>query len=208
APRRKLRRAPAEAGSPGDLCYRLAVFRLEIPPLRERGGDLRLLVEHFVRSSAREVGKTIRGIAPDALRQLEAYSWPGNVRELQNVIESSVIVCESETFTVDPSCLNGEPALDEPKSPSPAVRGTECFDPTSHPEPDSSRIPTLEEIQRDAILRALRSCNWVIGGPQGAAALLGIKRTTLQNRIQKLGLAALRPMVRSTIAAGARENAP
>src|SRR5262249_51605371 len=148
ATNRDLRRATAEGSFRSDLYYRLAVFRLEIPPLRERGGDLRLLVEHFVRSSARDVGQTVRGLAPDALRRLEADSWPGNVRELQNVIESSVIVCESETFTVDPSCLNGEPALDEPKSPSPAVRGTECFDPTSHPEPDSSRIPTLEEIQR------------------------------------------------------------
>jgi len=167
--------AVAEGRFRSDLYYRLAVFPLEMPPLRERSGDIRSLVEHFVSRCARQIGKTVRGIAPEALELLEAYSWPGNVRELQNVIERSVIVCDSETFTVDPSWLQNEPPLDESKL---------LFQP-----PGSSLRSTLDDVQRDAILRALQSCGWIIGGPKGAAALLGLKRTTLQARIQKLGIA-------------------
>src|SRR5262245_3669190 len=189
ATNRDLRQAIAEGSFRSDLYYRLAVFPLEMPPLRKREGDLRLLVEHFVRRYARKVGKTIRGIDSEALGRLEAYSWPGNVRELQNVIERSVIVCESETFTVDPSWLHGEPALDEAKPPCPPARRAEPRDPKSLAHPGSFRMPTLHEIQREAILRALESTHGVIGGPRGAAALLGLKRTTLQARLRKLGIA-------------------
>ena len=190
ATNRDLRQAIAKGSFRSDFYYRLAVFPLNMPPLRERGGDLRPLVEHFVRGSARKLGKTIRGIDPEALDLLEAYSWPGNVRELQNVIERSVIVCESERFTLDPSWLYGERA-DEPNPQNAEDRGLEASAPSPVAQPSS--LPTLADVQRAAILRALQSCNWVIGGPHGAAALLGIKRTTLQARVQKLGLAALRP---------------
>src|SRR5262245_288696 len=115
ATNRDLRQAIAAGTFRGDLYYRLAVFPLEMPPLRERVGDIRLVVEHFVARWAREAGKTIRGIDPDSLARLEAHSWPGNVRELQNVIERSMIVCESETFTVDPTWLHGELPLAEAK---------------------------------------------------------------------------------------------
>ena len=161
----------AEGRFRSDLYYRLAVFPLEMPPLRKRSGDIRPIAEHFVRRCAREVGKTFRGIDPRSLELLEAHSWPGNVRELQNVIERSVIVCESETFTVDPSWRHSGPSL---------------------VAPGASLGSTLDDIQRDAILRALQSCNWVIGGPRGAAALLGLKRTTLQARMHKLGITPLR----------------
>ena len=174
--------AVAEGRFRSDLYYRIAVFPLEMPPLRKRSGDIRLIAEHFVRRCAREVGKTIRSIDPRSLELLEAHSWPGNVRELQNVIERSVIVCESETFTLDPTWLHGEP-LDESK-PSPLVA------------PSPPLGSTLDEIQREAILRALQSCDWIIGGRKGAAALLGLKRTTLQARMQKLGIALLRPAMR------------
>ena len=177
ATNRDLRQAIAEGSFRSDLYYRLAVFPLDMPPLRERDGDLRLLVEQFVQRSARKLGTTIRGIDPAALDRLEAYSWPGNVRELQNVIERSVIVCESETFTLDPSWLHVDPVAD---AAAPA--------PTPLAKPTSSRMPTLADIEREAILRALHSCNWVVGGPRGAAAVLGIKRTTLQARIERLGL--------------------
>ena len=195
ATNRDLRQSIAEGSFRRDLYYRLAVFPLEMPPLRERNGDLRLLVEQFVQRSARKLGRTIRGIDPAALDLLEAYSWPGNVRELQNVIERSVIVCESETFTLDPSWPDSEPALDEPKAEYPDAGGVEADEPNSVAQPGSLR-PTLADIQREAILRTLHSCNWVIGGPRGAAALLGIKRTTLQARLHKLGIAALRPKAR------------
>jgi formate hydrogenlyase transcriptional activator len=196
ATNRDLRQAITEGSFRRDLYYRLAVFPLDMPPLRKRDGDLRLLVEQFVQRSAGKLGKTIRGIDPAALDLLEAYSWPGNVRELQNVIERSVIVCESETFTLDPSWLHSEPALDEPKRECVDGRGVEADEPNSLAQPGSLRS-TLADIQREAILRALHSCNWVIGGPRGAAAMLGIKRTTLQARIHKLGIAGMRPTARA-----------
>jgi formate hydrogenlyase transcriptional activator len=174
ATNRDLRLVIAEGSFRSDLFYRLSVFPLEMPPLRERAGDVRLLADHFVRRAARSLGKPIRTSDPAALERLAAYSWPGNVRELQNVIERSVIVCESETFTLDPSWSEGRPALVEPRA---AI------------DPVTTATTTLDAIQRDAILRALHSRNWVIGGPHGAAALLGIKRTTLQARMQKLGIA-------------------
>jgi transcriptional regulator with GAF, ATPase, and Fis domain len=179
ATNRDLGRAIYDGGFRSDLYYRLAVFPLEMPPLRERAGDIRLLAEHFVRRFARKLGKTIRGIDPEALAQLDAFSWPGNVRELQNVIERSVIVCESETFTVDPGWLHSAP-----------------LEPRSAVEAGSSLTSTLHNIQRDAILRALQSCGWVIGGPKGAATALGLKRTTLQARMQKLGIGPVRPAAR------------
>ena len=172
ATNRDLRQAMAEGSFRSDLYYRLAIFPLEMPPLRKRTGDIRLVAEYLVRRCARQFGKTIREIDPEALELLEAYSWPGNVRELQNVIERSVIVCESETFTVDPSWPPSEPVLDESK-----------------PLITSTRTSTLDEIQREAIVRALQSCDWIIGGPKGAAAMLGLKRTTLQARMQKFGIA-------------------
>jgi formate hydrogenlyase transcriptional activator len=199
ATNRDLRQAMADGSFRSDLYYRLAVFPLEMPPLREREGDIRLLVEHFVRRSAREVGKTIRAIDPGALAQLEAYSWPGNVRELQNVIECSVILCESETFKVDPGWMQSDPALDEPKRPSLPAGETESPEPKSVPRPGAPRS-TLDDIQREAILHAVQSCGWIIGGPNGAAALLGLKRTTLQARMHKLGIAPLRPAARSILA--------
>ena len=199
ATNRDLRQAIAEGSFRSDLYYRLAVFPLDMPPLRKREGDLRLLVEQFVQRSARKLGMTIRGIDPAVLDLLEAYSWPGNVRELQNVIERSVIVCESETFTLDPSWLHSEPALDESKPECPDARGVEAAEPNS--VAPSGSHPTLADIQREAILRALHSCNWVIGGPRGAAAQLGIKRTTLQARIQKLGIAGMRPTAGGAAAA-------
>ena len=109
ATNRDLRQAVEDGSFRSDLYYRLAVFPLEMPPLRNREGDLQLLVQHFVRRSAQKVGKAIRGIDPEAVQRLERYSWPGNVRELENVIERSVIMGESETFTVDPSWLPSEP---------------------------------------------------------------------------------------------------
>ena len=191
ATNRDLLRAVAEGSFRSDLYYRLAVFPLEMPPLRKSTGDIRSLAEHFVRRCAREVGKTIRGIDPDALERLEAYSWPGNVRELQNVIERSVIVCESETFTVDPCWLHSEPALES----------------TLPSTPPTTRPSTLDDVQREAIQRALQSCDWIIGGPKGAAALLGLKRTTLQARMHKLGIAPLRSAARGCDAAVDRECA-
>ncbi|HVN37972.1 MAG TPA: sigma 54-interacting transcriptional regulator [Myxococcota bacterium] len=188
ATHRDLEQAVLEGNFRSDLYYRLHVFPLEMPPLRERSGDIRLLVEHFVESYALSVGKTIRGIEPRTLEQLETHTWPGNVRELQNVVERSLIVCDSELFTLDESWL---PAEAPSFAPSPA-NGTAAAQAAPTTMQRTPLRATLDEIQRAAILEALQACNWVIGGPQGAAALLGIKRTTLQARMRKLGMSPLR----------------
>src|SRR5262249_55408467 len=125
---------------------------------------------------------TIHGIDPEALARLGEYPWPGNVRELQNVIERSVILCESDIFTLDPSWPESD-SLDE----------LHAHSTSDLPVRRRESIGTLKDIQYEAILRALRSCNWVIGGPRGAASVLGIKRTTLQARIRRLGIDHLRP---------------
>jgi len=187
ATNRDLRRAVAEGSFRSDLFYRLSVFPVEMPPLRKREEDLRLLVEHFVRRFARKLGKTIRSIDPETLRRLEVYSWPGNVRELQNVIERSVIVCESETFALDPSWSECAAPLDEPTADSPLPEPEASASPSVSERVSSGR-GTLAEIQREAILRAVQSSNGVLGGPRGAAAKLGLKRTTLQARMKKLGI--------------------
>jgi transcriptional regulator with GAF, ATPase, and Fis domain len=171
-----------------DLYYRLNVFPIEIPPLRERREDIRLLVEVFLDRCARRAGKTIRRISRKTLALLEAYPWPGNIRELQNVIERSVIMCESEVFSIDEGWLSCEAARTQPARqplqllPFPA--------PGCRPRESSQSNVTLEEIEREAILRALGSANWMVGGANGAAAILGLKRTTLQARMQKLGIAS------------------
>ena len=170
-----------------DLYYRLNVFPIEVPPLRERSADIRALVEVFLDRYARRARKTIRRISKKTLAILEAYPWPGNIRELQNVIERSVILCDSDVFSIDEgwlsrAALRVRPArqpLQLPQFPPSEIR----------PQGASQSNVTLEEIERAAILRALRSVNWMVGGASGAAAILGLKRTTLQGRMQKLGIA-------------------
>jgi len=170
-----------------DLYYRLNVFPIEVPPLRERREDIRVLVAVFLERCARRARKTIRRISKKTLALLGAYSWPGNIRELENVIERSVIMCESEVFSIDEGWLSGEagPAL----PPRPPLRLLQFPASESRPRESSQSNVTLEEIEREAILRALRSANWMVGGANGAATILGLKRTTLQSRMRKLGIA-------------------
>jgi transcriptional regulator with GAF, ATPase, and Fis domain len=147
-----------------DLFYRLNVFPLEIPPLRERREDIPVLVEYFIDRYARRAGKTIRRVGRRTLNHLQSYPWPGNVRELQNVIERSVIVCDTDEFTVDESWLSTRPALD-------------------------SRLTlsgTLGAHEKMIIEDALRASGGRVFGPIGAAARLGIPRSTLESRIRAL----------------------
>jgi formate hydrogenlyase transcriptional activator len=148
-----------------DLSYRLNVFPIIVPPLRERAGDIPLLVEYFVDRYARQLGKTIGHINKRTLALLQAYPWPGNVRELQNVIERSVIVCETDEFTVDDSWLSSGPSS------------------TVGPLPD-----TLAAHEKAAIEEALRATGGRVFGPAGAAARLGLPRSTLESRIRSLGI--------------------
>jgi formate hydrogenlyase transcriptional activator len=149
-----------------DLYYRLNVFPIAVPPLRQRPEDIPLLVGHFVRHYAQQLRKRIDTIPTEALDALTHYAWPGNVRELQNVVERAVILSPGPVLRL---------ALDE----LPRRR---------HIEGSLAPVRTLEEVEREHILRVLRETHGVIGGPQGAATRLGLRRTTLLYRMEKLGI--------------------
>ena len=149
-----------------DLFYRLNVFPVTAPPLRKRVDDIPLLVEYFIDRYARKAGKTIRRVNKRTLDRLQSYPWPGNVRELQNVIERSVIVCDTDEFTVDESWLSTAPAVESPHALS----------------------STLSGHEKAIIEDALRASGGRVFGPSGAAARLGIARSTLESKIRALGI--------------------
>jgi len=154
-----------------DLFYRLNVFPIRIPPLRERSSDIPLLVEHFVGHFSRQIKKDVKFIPSDVMAALKSYQWPGNIRELQNFIERSVILSADKTLNAP---------LEELDRPFPLrPRSASGF---------PSRAITLQENEREHIIRALTQTRWLVGGPNGAAVLLGINRTTLLSRMQKLGI--------------------
>ena len=153
-----------------DLFYRLHVFPVRVPPLRERPEDIPVLVRYFVRDSSRRNRREIEAIDPHSMDALLRYHWPGNVRELQNVVERAVIVSKGPVLRVPTAELGSE----NPPKPGPA---------------DAKSLQRiLDETGRSQILNALEECNCVVAGPAGAAARLGMKRTTLQARMQKLGI--------------------
>jgi formate hydrogenlyase transcriptional activator len=152
-----------------DLYYRLNVFPIRVPPLRERAEDIPLLVRHFVTQFSERNNRMIDTILSETMEALTRYHWPGNIRELQNVIERAVIITKGATLTV---------SLDELK-PDARLRTSQSLE-TIH--------EILGETERTEILRALERSNWVISGPNGAAARLGTRRSTLQYRMQKLGI--------------------
>jgi formate hydrogenlyase transcriptional activator len=153
-----------------DLYYRLNVFPIVVPPLRDRREDIPLLTRHFVQKCARRLKKQIDTIPPKAMAALIECHWSGNIRELENFIERAVI-------------LSGGSELELPFAELTRRRNL------SAAVPASDRNTTLEEAARNHIVRTLRDTNWVVGGPAGAAARLGTKRTTLQHRIKKLRIA-------------------
>jgi transcriptional regulator with GAF, ATPase, and Fis domain len=170
ATHRNLRQMVSDGQFRSDLYYRLHVFPLPVPPLRERREDIPLLVRHFVDKYARRMSRRIGTIPPQAMEALTSYSWPGNVRELQNFIERAVILSPGSVLRLP---------LAELKQVAVQTPGSE--------------LNTLEEMVREHVLRAVRAANWVIGGPNGAAARLGMKRTTLAYQIRKLNI-PLRPL--------------
>jgi transcriptional regulator with GAF, ATPase, and Fis domain len=167
ATNRDLQAAMSAGSFRTDLFYRLHVFPIEIPPLRERKKDIPLLVEYFIDRYARKAGKDIRRVDKQTLQLLQSYPWLGNIRELQNVIERSVIVCETEIFTVDESWLSQRPL------------GTRFGD-----KPFLSE--KIAATEKEVIEEALRESQGRISGPMGAAAKLGIARSTLESKIQSL----------------------
>ena len=148
-----------------DLYYRLNVFPITMPPLRERTEDIPVLVRYFAQLYATRMNKPIETVPAKTLEALTRYHWPGNVRELENLIERAVILSQGSDLYVPLTELRAAPV------------------------PVSQPLATLETAEREHILRALTETKWVIGGPSGAAARLGLKRTTLQSRMQKLGIA-------------------
>jgi formate hydrogenlyase transcriptional activator len=149
-----------------DLFYRLNVFPVHVPPLRERPDDIPLLVRHFVQQFARKMGKAVDTIPTETMNVLMRYHWPGNIRELQNLLERAMILSTGPVLKVPLNDLQAAPATAAVSRPT----------------------GTLEDAERRHILEALDAANWVIAGPKGAAATLGLKRSTLQARMEKLGI--------------------
>jgi len=160
-----------------DLFFRIDVFPLHVPPLRERPDDIPLLVRHFTQQLARRMRKAIDTIPSATMAALCRYHWPGNIRELQNVIERAVILSTGPELGLDVADLK----------PSKASHVEERAVPPDS-APGRGIRAVLDETERQQILKALAQCNWVVAGPRGAAALLGMKRSTLHLRMRKLGI--------------------
>jgi formate hydrogenlyase transcriptional activator len=168
ATNRNMSTAVAEGIFRHDLYYRLNVFPIQIPPLRERPDDISLLVEYLIDRYGTKAGKKFRNINKKTLELFQAYDWPGNIRELQNVIERATILCDGDTFWVEEAWLS-----------------------RVAPKPASTAVPlvaNLVEREREMLEAALREAEGVIGGPRGAASKLGIPRQTLESKIRKLGI--------------------
>ena len=184
ATNRDLDQFVAEGKFRSDLYYRLNVFPVRVPALRERPEDIPLLVRHFVQQFSRGLGKTIDAIPAETMTALTRYSWPGNIRELQNVIERAVILTNGPVLSVHIDDLRA-PSL--PAAPLSTLNGHAASTQTAAPSRQDLRS-ALEESERQQIVAALEQSNWVVAGPEGAAARLGLKRSTLQSRMQKLGI--------------------
>jgi formate hydrogenlyase transcriptional activator len=168
---RELPRMVAAREFRADLYYRLNVFPLRVPALRERAEDIPLMIRHFVELYASRMDKPIVIIPPETMAGLSRYSWPGNVRELQNVIERAVILSTGKVL---------HSPLDE------LEQSVETID--SAYQNDDGELRTFDDAAREHIVKALAATNWVLGGPKGAGARLGLRRTTLMAKMQKLGI--------------------
>jgi formate hydrogenlyase transcriptional activator len=166
ATNRDLNQVVSKGSFRADLYYRLNVFPLESPALRDRKDDLPLLVSFFLSRFGKKLGKEVRGVAQKSMESLVRYNWPGNIRELQNVVERAVVLARGPVVQVDESMLRSDSAA----------------------AAEVSAIDTLENNERNHILHALAETNWVIHGKKGAAELLGINPSTLRSRMDKLGI--------------------
>jgi formate hydrogenlyase transcriptional activator len=170
-----LSRLVADRSFRSDLYYRLNVFPIQIPALRDRREDIPLLVRYFVQKFSRRMNKTVLYVPAEAMDALVSYAWPGNIRELENLIERAVLLSPAKDLRVPLSELRNAQAPQAAEQAAPASLAT-------------ASISTLEEMERQHILRALRQTEWRIAGTRGAANILGMKRTTLQARMRKLGI--------------------
>jgi formate hydrogenlyase transcriptional activator len=177
-----LARLVAERAFRSDLYYRLNVFPITIPALRERPEDVALLVRYFVQKFSRRLNKTVEYVPAQAMDALVHYAWPGNVRELENLVERAVILSPGKELRVPISELKSAATTAIADAAAESAAGELSQSPSS----GAIAVTTLEEAERQHILRALRQTEWRVAGTHGAAALLGMKRTTLQARMRKL----------------------
>jgi transcriptional regulator with GAF, ATPase, and Fis domain len=182
ATNRDLKKAAAAGKFREDLYYRLNVFPIQVPPLRDRMDDIPLLAKHFVELSAKELKCAKPRLTRAAVTQLQSYDWPGNVRELRNVVERAVILARGGALDFDLP-ISGQAA--PPARPGPTTDSS-ASNPAAQP-----RFLTeveVERFERDNLVAALEAANWKISGPDSAAELLGLKPTTLLSRMTKWGL--------------------
>jgi transcriptional regulator with GAF, ATPase, and Fis domain len=187
ATNRDLARAVADGHFRADLYYRLAVFPIEVPPLRARRGDVVPLAEQFVRAQARRLGKTLVGLDEDARERLLAYDWPGNVRELANVIERAAILARAPKIAgqelFGTSAAAGRGAGPKPEEPAAAAKPEKPAAPAV-----DAKDERLESVERAHVLRVLERSGWAIEGKGGAAGVLGLAPSTLRSRMAQLGI--------------------
>jgi len=178
-----------------DLFYRLSVFPIRVPPLRERRGDIPLLAQHFVRRFAEQQHKPVPRLSDGVMERLIGYEWPGNIRELQNVIERAVILVNGPVVETDLIALHTV-------ATTPAAAAVTAPAPVQAP-PDN--VIRFCDAERRAILRALEACGWRISGRGGAADMLGLKPTTMHAKMKKLGISRPSPSAERSLHAGARQ---
>jgi transcriptional regulator with GAF, ATPase, and Fis domain len=187
ATNRDLLKAVGEKTFREDLYYRLNVFPIPLPPLRERKDDIPLLAHFLVNKFAQRIGKRLEGVSARTMRQLQDYTWPGNIRELENVLERAVIVASGPTLNLASDLV---PAKAPAASPADDTRTAEleAGSMALAKQPGGQPQPSLETVERDYILAVLGQTNWMINGPRGAAKVLGLNPNTLRNRMKKLGI--------------------
>ena len=163
-----------------DLFYRLNVFPLHVPPLRERVSDIPQLVAFFVERFSKKFGKSVEGVSRSTMNLLESYAWPGNIRELQNLVERAVVLCQGPVLTLDPNLLPSGDVPSRAITSAPAGR------------PSTATVPTgsssLAEVEREHIRAVLERTGGVVEGPRGAARILSLHPNTLRSRMKKLGI--------------------
>jgi formate hydrogenlyase transcriptional activator len=191
ATNRNLEEAVGTGRFRADLFYRLNVFPLDVPPLRERRSDVPQLVMFFLTRFARTLGKQVSAVSPESMDRLAAYDWPGNIRELQNVIERAVVLCDPSDIDLEPHLLpaslgSAHPGDERRRADGAARRRLESRD-LREAQPDS-QLSTLADVERQHIRVVLERTQGIIEGPRGAARILGIHPNTLRSRMEKLGL--------------------
>ena len=188
ATNRDLRNAVREKTFREDLYYRLNVFPVRLPPLRERRDDIPLLVHFLMNKFAMRIGKHLHGVSRQTMERLQQCPWPGNIRELENVLERAIILTSGSTLDIDSDLLPSSsptPTTQEQRHPEDAERKSLL---TGLPQSAGKQLPSLQAVQRQYILTVLEQTNWVIHGPRGAAQILNLNPNTLRNRLKKLGI--------------------